>query len=43
MISLITMPEEDQDEAEELSLLSDLLCPQPKGGEAAEDLWKASL
>jgi hypothetical protein len=42
MIFVIT-PKEDQNETEEVSLLSDLLYPQPEGKAAAEDLWEAGL
>jgi hypothetical protein len=42
MIFVIT-PKEDQDETEEVSLLSNLLCRQPQGKAAAEDLREASL
>jgi hypothetical protein len=36
-------PKEDQDETKEVSLLSDLLYPQPEGKAAAEDLREPGL
>jgi len=42
MILVIT-PKEDQNEMEELSLFSNLLCRHPEGKAAAEDLREAGL
>jgi hypothetical protein len=40
---LVVTPKEDQDETEEVSLLSDLLYRRPEGGAATEDLRESGL